>query len=62
MHYELGEVPMYFDIPSKSEHVKDWNDLLIKREGESYSDFEKSKPLFKNQYLHKQRESDMEME
>ncbi|WP_168162116.1 MULTISPECIES: hypothetical protein [Nosocomiicoccus] len=53
---------MYFDIPSKSEHVKDWNDLLIKREGESYSDFEKSKPLFKNQYLHKQRESDMEME
>lgn len=47
VHHELGEVPMYFDIPSKSEHVKDWNDLLIKREGETYSEIEKSKPLSK---------------
>ncbi|QRN92728.1 hypothetical protein DD607_05040 [Salmonella sp. 3DZ2-4SM] len=49
VHHELGEVPMYFDIPPKSEQVKDWNDLLIKREGKTYSEFEKSPPLSKNE-------------
>lgn len=47
VHHELGEVQMDFDIPSKSEQVKDWNDLLIKRAGVSYSEFEKTKPISK---------------
>ena len=45
IHHDLGEVPMYFDIPTKSEHVKDWNDVLIKREGQILSDIEKTKPV-----------------